>query len=78
MSLFFFSITFDAADKRRSLSTLVQGADRYLREAWAKAGKWDILLFQNCSGLLLLEMGGLDMHSPTKSNTKCITIFPSI
>lgn len=58
MSLFFFSITFDAADKRRSLSTLVQGADRYLREAWARAGKWDILLFQNCSGLLLLEMGG--------------------
>ncbi len=67
MSLFFFSITFDAADKRRSLSTLVQGADRYLREAWARAGKWDILLFQNCSGLLLLEMGGLDMHSPTRA-----------
>ncbi len=59
ISLFLFSsITFDAAEKRRSLSTLVQGADKYLRAACARAGKRDILLFQNCSGLSFLEMGG--------------------
>ncbi len=59
ISLFLLSsITFDAAEKRRSRSTLVQGADKYLRAAWARAGKRDILLFQNCSGLSLLEMGG--------------------
>ncbi len=41
ISLFLFSsITFDAAEKRRSLSTLVQGADKYLRAAWARAGKY--------------------------------------
>ncbi len=80
ISLFLFSsITFDAAEKRRSLSTLVQGADKYLRAAWARAGKWEILLFQNCVGSHSWKwVARLDMHSSTKSNTQCIAIIPSI
>ncbi len=80
ISLFLFSsITFDAAEKRRSLSTLVQGADKYLRAAWARAGKLEILLFQNCVGSHSWKwVARLDMHSSTKSNTQCIAIIPSI
>ena len=51
----FSSITWPTAENRRSLSTLVGGADRYFRAAWASIGKRLLFILQYSNGLLSRE-----------------------
>lgn len=66
----FSSITSEATLKSRSLSTLVQGAHRYLRAARARAGKRAWLHFQYSNGLWFLGIVGSARYEMTYEVTE--------